>query len=286
MTVASAGDSTIKNGTITGWTKGMDTLVNWDDPVGGPVLVDRVSFRDNDTGLDDTGDGGVGANAVTITRSTFTNNRVVAVTAEMARVDINHTIFADNGAGYVGDTGSRGTFTDTRFVSNDRALVVIEAGATVERSTFIDNPNAVVSAGVVSGLIITDSRFTGSEVAVTGRGAILRITGSTLVGNTTAVVAGRFGGTIASNTFRANQTTVAFVTEELWEETVVQDNTFRLNGDGLLLENAHMELVSIGGNDARRNTGWGIYAPGATDLGGNTAKHNGTEPQCVGVVCP
>ena len=44
--------------------------------------------------------------------------------------------------------------------------------------------------------------------------------------------------------------------------------------------------MSIGGNDARNNTGWGIYAPGATDLGGNTAAHNGNQPQCVGVVCP
>ena len=43
--------------------------------------------------------------------------------------------------------------------------------------------------------------------------------------------------------------------------------------------------MSIGGNSARNNTGWGINAPGATDLGGNTARHNGNEPQCVGVVC-
>lgn len=63
-----------------------------------------------------------------------------------------------------------------------------------------------------------------------------------------------------------------------------QGNTFRLNGDGLLLDPAD-PLISIGGNTARHNTGWGINAPGAIDLGGNTATHNGNEPECVGVVC-
>jgi hypothetical protein len=35
----------------------------------------------------------------------------------------------------------------------------------------------------------------------------------------------------------------------------------------------------------RQNARWGIHAPGAIDLGGNTARGNGNEPQCVGVVC-
>ena len=52
---------------------------------------------------------------------------------------------------------------------------------------------------------------------------------------------------------------------------------------GVLLPSA--AGVSLGGNHADRNSRWGINAPGATDLGGNTATGNGNEPQCVGVTC-
>ncbi|WP_166435968.1 hypothetical protein [Cellulomonas shaoxiangyii] len=43
--------------------------------------------------------------------------------------------------------------------------------------------------------------------------------------------------------------------------------------------------MTLGGNEARGNSGWGIHAPGVTDAGGNTARGNGNQPQCVGVVC-
>jgi hypothetical protein len=258
-------------------------VVIFDGPGPGPLLVDRVWFKDNRIGIDGVGDLGVGAKDVTITRSKFTNSRVAAITAELNSVSIDRTTFADNTVGYWGDTGSGATITGTRFVRNARAVIATEASVTVERSIFVDNPKAVVSAGVISGLTLTDSRFTGSDVAVDGAGASLETSGSTFVGNTTAVHVGQFGGTVSSNTFRANQTTIT-VAGDLVSAVVVQDNTFRLNGDGLVLDPAD-PLVSIGGNSARNNTGWGINAPGATDLGGNTARHNGNEPQCVGVVC-
>jgi len=284
LTVASTGAATVKNGTLTGWDTAIRTLVIWDGPGRGPLAVDRVAFRDNGTGLDGTGDGGLGAKDVSVTRSTFTGNRVVALSAELISVTIDRTTFADNTVGYWGDTGSSATVTDARFVRNNRAFILTEASGTIEHSTFLDNPGALVSLGTVSGLTLTDSRVTGSDVAVNGTGALSRITGSTFVANTTAVEVGDFGATITSSTFRGNQTTVSLV-DDLGNPTVVQGNTFRLNGDGLRLENAN-ESVSIGGNDARQNSGWGIYAPGATDLGGNTAAHNGNQPQCVGVVCP
>jgi parallel beta-helix repeat protein len=47
-----------------------------------------------------------------------------------------------------------------------------------------------------------------------------------------------------------------------------------------------MAGTSLSGNSARKNTRWGIHAPGAVDLGGNTASGNGNQPQCVGVACP
>ena len=42
--------------------------------------------------------------------------------------------------------------------------------------------------------------------------------------------------------------------------------------------------LAVGGNTATKNGGYGIYAPGAVDLGGNIAFGN-TLGQCVGVVC-
>ena len=59
-------------------------------------------------------------------------------------------------------------------------------------------------------------------------------------------------------------------------------NIFVRNGDGIHVEDGGNSLKA---NSAGRNTGWGIYAPGSTDLGGNRAFGNGNSPQCVGVTC-
>ncbi|MBO9554684.1 right-handed parallel beta-helix repeat-containing protein [Cellulomonas sp.] len=287
LSIASVGSATVKNGTVTGWDTAVRTLVDWDvDEGSGPLTVDRVSFRGNGTGIDGTGDGGLRAKSMTVTRSTFTGNRRAGMTAELTTVRIDCTTFADNAVGYWGDTGSSATVTSTRWLRNDRALIAVEANADIARSTFRDNPQAVYSTGAVAGIRLTDSRLSGSDVAFDGRGAEARISSSTFVGNTTAVVVGPFGATVSSSTFRDNGTTVTLDPDALWSEpsVVVQGNVFRHNADGLRLEGVGA-FVSIGGNTARYNTGWGIYAPGATDLGGDTASHNGNEPQCVGVAC-
>jgi hypothetical protein len=285
LAVSPSGDSVIKNGTLSGWGTAVRTLVDLDGPGGAPLIIDRISFTNNGRGVDGTGALGFGAKDVTVTRSSFTNHSGSAISATFNAARIDHTTFADNAVGYSGDTGSSAVVTHSRFVRNARAFVISEAAATVERSTFVDNPQAIVTLGLVNGLTLTDSRIIGSDVGVNGLYAASRITGSTFVANATAVVVGMYGATLTSNTFRANEATLAFVGQDSGAVTVVQDNTFRRNGDGLLVDSPEAH-VSIGGNDARKNAGWGIYAPGATDLGGNTAKHNGNQPQCVGVVCP
>ncbi len=68
--------------------------------------------------------------------------------------------------------------------------------------------------------------------------------------------------------------------------TVLKRNTFTRNGDGVVLAGSSAGVgVSLGATTAFRNDGWGIYAPGATDLGGNRSRRNGNQPQCVGVAC-
>ena len=41
---------------------------------------------------------------------------------------------------------------------------------------------------------------------------------------------------------------------------------------------------TVANNLAQGNTGWGIFAPGVTDGGGNVARDNGAG-DCEGVVC-
>ena len=284
LSVASAGDATVKNGTLTGWDTALGVF-GVPDLSNGPLHIEKMSFGDNDTGLNasDPDNGTFYTKDTTITGSTFTGSRDVAlISAFDAVFDVSGTTFMDNQTAVAGGIA---TLTNSRFVRNNEAIRVGDSRATIVRSTFIDNPVAVSATWISFGdVTITDSTFTGSNVAVRSEGLQANITGSTFVGNTTAVTIGIAGAQIVSNTFRANATTLKFV-EEDFSPTLVQDNTFKLNGDGLAFDVTSDSTVSVGGNDARQNTGWGIHVSGVTDLGGNTARHNGNEPQCVGVVC-
>jgi nitrous oxidase accessory protein NosD len=62
-------------------------------------------------------------------------------------------------------------------------------------------------------------------------------------------------------------------------------NTFTSNRDGIFLHGGDERIGThnVGGNTADKNRRYGIWAPWATDLGGNRARQNGRS--CVGVVC-
>ena len=62
-------------------------------------------------------------------------------------------------------------------------------------------------------------------------------------------------------------------------------NTFTRNRDGIFLHGGDERIGThnVGDNNAYRNSRYGIWAPWATDLGGNRARQNGRP--CVGVVC-
>ena len=75
-----------------------------------------------------------------------------------------------------------------------------------------------------------------------------------------------------------------FTTSEEAESfvAVLKRNRFLRNRDGIYVTDGG---VSLGANRAIANKRYGIYAPGAIDLGNNRARRNGHSPQCVGVVC-
>jgi parallel beta helix pectate lyase-like protein len=159
--------------------------------------------------------------------------------------------------------------------------------ATLEDLTLTDNGTAVLANQ--ADLTINRTTFRRNAVAVNARswgelGTRLSVTGSTFRDNDLAVqVDSRTTATLRDNTFRANGVgyTVTAGDPDGYN-ALLAGNTFTANGDAVRVSTPG---TSLGGNTALRNSGWGIYAPGAIDLGGNVARKNGNNPQCVGVAC-
>ncbi len=159
--------------------------------------------------------------------------------------------------------------------------------ATVDGVRFVDNGIAVLANQAqlsVTGSVLRDNTIGISAPGGWESGAVVTVTGTTFRGNGTAFVLGDLGrATLTGNQFRGNGTgfTLAPATTAGYT-ALLQSNVFRANGDGIRVG---LPGTSLGDNTAVHNTGWGIYAPGAVDLGGNTARRNGNLPQCVGVAC-
>ncbi|MDM7832007.1 right-handed parallel beta-helix repeat-containing protein [Cellulomonas edaphi] len=281
--VASAGDTQIRRGAVRGFATGV-AIYGVDGRPGGSLRIDRVRFASNIDGVDASGQPGTGAygKPTTVTRSVFVDNGRTGINAVQGRpLTVERSVFTANQTGvFVGD--GQAAVTASHFERNDAALALTQTRGTVERSTFVDNPRAVVTRREAS-LTVTGSTFVGSDVAVDAEAAEAAVSRSRFLANATAVVVGGAGGSVTDSTFRWNGTTIRLA-ETPWAPTLIRGNTFTRNGHGLWLEEADAS-VSIGDNEARRNEGWGIRAPGATDLGGDVAQGNGNDPQCVGVSC-
>jgi hypothetical protein len=112
----------------------------------------------------------------------------------------------------------------------------------------------------------------------------LPVTDSVFVGNEDAVIATGAGVALRDNRFIKNDRAVfapAPPDDDPFWRVDLERNVLIRNGDAIYTE----VPGSLGDNVAVKNTGYGIYAPRATDLGGNIAVRNGQEPQCTGVVC-
>lgn len=284
VAVASAGSATVRGGTLAGWGTAVATY-EVPDADTGPLLLDRVAVTGSTTGLLASGQDGTGLfrKPTTVTRSTFRDNGRALLALWFVEVDVRRSTFTDNDVALdVGD--SQVDVADSRLARNGVAVQLGQSSTTIERSTFVDNPVGV-TLHPSSGATIADSTFRGSDVAVSGHGnpTVLHVRDNRFTGNGTAVSFDLSDGSVTGNDFRANGTGL-LVVQAPWDVTLVQDNTFVRGGDGIQVLQGD-PLLQLGGNDARHNSGWGIHAPGVTDLGGNTARGNGTEPQCVGVVC-
>ena len=179
--------------------------------------------------------------------------------------------------------------THSRLIRNDVVISSISDGgsAAFSDSTLVDNRRLSGFVGIAN-LSLVRNTIAGSEEVVSPSGwTFVTAQDNAFVGNDVAVSLGSLPGNVVGNTFRDNGVgiTASAPSGGIWDGPAqIVGNTLTRNGDGIVTEEG--AAVSLGDNRAVRNSGWGIYAPGATDLGGNVAKGNGLEPQCTGVVCP
>lgn len=285
--VPPTGDVTIRGGTLEGWELGIGADHDPEHiPEGGQVLIDRVTVRSSDTGVQSNSTLVGQALSFTIRSSRFERNGTgLRGSFYSGSFEVESTRFTGNGAGISVDT-SGAHVVDSRFDGNGTGLSCAESWCVALRSTFIRNGNG---ASIFSSDVdLQDSRFLDNEFAIrsSGWGSPVALTRLLVQDNGTGVelIAGHAQTT--DSTFRGNR--VAYVAE--WSDvgwfepggSTLVGNTFVRNGDGVL---AVTEGTELGDNTAVRNARWGIHAPGAVDLGGNTARGNGNDPQCVGVVC-
>jgi len=281
--VPAPGTNRVGHGTVRGWYAGIRNLEEGEWVDAGPLLVDKVTFRDNDWAVDASGQSGTGLyrKPTTVTRSRFVGNDVGVVAAWFSTVTVDRSWFTGNRIAVW--SNAEATVRRSTFTRNETAITVYEGSVDVSHSVFDRNPRAVTVAGVGFAEVGTSS-FVGGDVAVTAdRWGTVALRHNVLVGSGTGVLVAGGDGVIESNVFRSNGVGLRY-TESDWGTTTVRDNVLTRNGDGILAD-AGATLLELGGNAATRNTGWGIHAPDAVDLGGNTARLNGRSPQCVGVVC-
>lgn len=227
---------------------------------------------DNQGGYDDVtvANGSLsGASAVTLVgadRNTFDGVRMrgeaAAYISGSDDVRIQH--------GYLGGALSGVDIVDSdRTVLDGMEIFSLTSGSAVRVGAGSDDT-------VLTGLVFPSS--SPSACCLSGRG--IQVEGDTV------------GTTIDGNTIAGQPFGGIFVEEGALDVTITH-NTANGSVDG---SGIHVltPSASVGWNSTNDNGRYGIYAPGATDLGGNQATGNGccfpdeppfSRPQCVGVVC-
>jgi hypothetical protein len=290
-------DLSLSNGTVTRWAVLKEGDLEPDDPDGPYASSGNVTL--NKMTLTSVKDVSLWVGSLTVTSSHLTNIGLI----EAGCSDITITgsqlysapIYTDRYPCEDQDqpvtiVSSVLTRAQTAL-SADRGVSVVVSKSTITHSvTGIDTKD-------YSDLTLTQTTLSYNSTAVTtGHGwdwytiddPVVdgdQITANTFTGNHTGLSLGE-GAVVADNSFTKNTTALTFwdtsnEMDSVPDRAIIRHNTVTRNGDGLLAYGpAQLSL-----NTATNNTGYGIYAPSATDLGGNIAYGNGTNPQCTGVVC-
>jgi hypothetical protein len=273
-------EATLRNGQVVGWGTGVDVRQADDSLDTARLAVRAVVFRSNRTALSGF------ISQTRIADSVFGTN-TTAVDLFYAGATIDRSAFLDNrSATSVSQTGPL-RIADSTFLGNDYGVDCTDTLCTVDRSRMWGGNTALYSFR--ANIRLTASEVRGYKVGFRPGFAAGRVpdadaaTGSRFVDNDIAVQLGSFGSmTLTGNLFTGNRVAVGELADSEIEDALLADNRFERNGDAVNLPTLP---VAMRHNTAVRNTGWGLYAPRATDLGGNTASRNGKQPPCTGVVC-
>lgn len=267
---------TVRNGRLTGWSRVFADMA--------VLRADLLDLRVVDNGEVVQASTFVGR----VESSRFVGN-TLAIGGFGGDVTIEDSQFVDNVTAVATyPAGGRIRIADSRFRGNERAVDCSEGMVSVVDSVFRDNGGAVTGAWCsheLSGNTFTGNgtAFASTMVSPTFTGINDRLEDNRFVGNDVAADLG-VGAALRDNEFRRNGTAVTSTTAgsalEV-ERIVLERNLLVRNGDAIMIDTT----AELGANVALRNTGYGIWAPLARDLGGNVARRNGTEPQCTGVVC-
>ena len=275
---------TVKNGTITHWSRVFGVM-------DGPGVTLRGMFITRNT----TAFSGFHS-FVDADRSVFANNGTVMTGGIISAVFANST-FQNNPIGISNYFGGIISVSDSVFINSDTAIDCTLAQVTVTGTSFLRNRDAMTLNGC-AGATVTDNIFSNNRVGIatslfslctqcSNSGAQQAVSDQFLDnhfhGNETGILASH-SAILRSNTFTRNTTAVkspAPTDGSVVPMIALTSNIFTRNGDAVFVLNpARMKA-----NVAIRNSGYGIYAPAAVDLGGNVAYQNGKSPQCTGVVC-
>jgi hypothetical protein len=234
--------------------QGMATVERSRFPDGGGVSTFYGGVRVRDSFFDGGGISGGTAYEASVTRSVIRNNTGTAMSCSEANCSIVNSLLENNNAVF---DGWDSAITMRGNVFKNNGLVYSNRDAFGNAT---DGPD-----------VVAHNRFIGNDVAMhIGPGVVANVQGNLFTGNGRGVE--------------------GHVLDEEWAtfNVLLENNYFTRNGDAIYVPDAFLANPTgyrLKGNRAIKNTGWGIYAPRATDLGGNVSRGNGQQPQCVGVAC-
>ncbi|NPD28232.1 right-handed parallel beta-helix repeat-containing protein [Corallococcus exiguus] len=286
--VVTSGSYMVRNGTIRGFDRGVQTFGT------NQLRLHALTFTDNFAAVYNF----VG-NAFLITDSRFIGNNL-GFTSEfdvaMGTLDVRSSHFENNGRALFLNSHIADVL-DSTFTANGIILDCLNGSARVRSSILTGNEAVALATDPAGGpnicgilrfedsLLANNTSFgpTGASVWVLIQFDMIN---NLLVGNGSSLEVGTFTTYVHGNTFwdNAGGLTLSDYPNVFIPLTgIVRANQFlRNDGDGLRV--LPPSTPTVIGNVALGNTGWGIHAPTAFDGGGNVARNNGAG-NCEGILC-
>ena len=278
------------NGHQTGSVSGVVYQVDSSEQ-SGSLHVQGVTFPNNFMAIDLESNSSGGYGAVTVDSSTFVDDLYGVAAFEWwpsPAVKVNSSTFTRVGVG-VEAFDSAADVTSSSFTGLGNGMFCRNYPCSATSSTFDTTLIGIESLGAGTPITVTDSIFTGSNFGVAATdpqmdtGAILHVSGSTFSSNKTAIDASLSSGTISNNKFTGNGSAITSSGQHGTRLTVTS-NTATNNTNAFVFRTTNGKGAALGHNTAMLNRGYGIFALGAVDLGGNRARQN-SGGLCLGVIC-